>query len=46
MRTTLTVVLFPGSRAALTHVGDSRAFRLRGGQLRRITEDHTSGNLA
>ena len=38
-------MLFSGGRAALAHIGDSRAFRLRGGQLRQITEDHTIGNL-
>ena len=45
MGTTLTAMLFSGGRAALAHIGDSRAFRLRGGQLRQITEDHTIGNL-
>ena len=38
-------MLFSGGRAALAHVGDSRAFRLRDGQLRQITEDHTIGIL-
>ena len=42
---TLTAMLFSGGRAALAHVGDARAFRLRGGQLRQITGDHTTGNL-
>ena len=41
--TTLTATLFSGGRAALAHAGDSRAFRLRGGQLRPSTEDHTIG---
>ena len=36
-------MLFSGGRAALTHIGDSHAFRLCGGQLRPITEDHTIG---
>ena len=45
MRTTLTAMLFSGDRAALVNIGDSRAFRLRGGQLRQITKDHTIGNL-
>jgi PPM family protein phosphatase len=45
MGTTLTAMLFSGDRAALAHIGDSRAFRLRDGQLRQITEDHTIGNL-
>jgi serine/threonine protein phosphatase PrpC len=45
MGTTLTAMLFSGDRAALAHIGDSRAFRLRGGQLRQITEDHTIGKL-
>ena len=44
-RTTLTAMLFSGGRAALAHIGDSRAFQLRGGRLRQITEDHTIGNL-
>jgi serine/threonine protein phosphatase PrpC len=43
MGTTLTAMLFSGSRAALTHIGDSRAFRLCGGQLRPITKDHAIG---
>jgi protein phosphatase len=45
MGTTLTAMLVSGDRAALANIGDSRAFRLRGGQLRQITEDHTIGNL-
>ena len=45
MGTTLTAILFSGDRAALAHIGDSRAFRLRGGRLRQITEDHTIGKL-
>jgi len=45
MGTTLTAMLFSGDRAALAHIGDSRAFRLRDGRLRQITEDHTIGNL-
>lgn len=43
--TTLTAMLFSGGRAAVAHVGDSRAFRLRGGRLRLVSEDHTIGNL-
>jgi len=39
--TTLTALLWTGSRLALVHVGDSRAYLLRGGGLFRITHDHT-----
>jgi PPM family protein phosphatase len=45
MGTTLTAMLWSGDKAALVHIGDSRAFRLRDGQLRQITEDHVLGNL-
>jgi protein phosphatase len=45
MGATLTAMLFSGGRAALAHIGDSRAFRLRDGRLRQVTEDHTIGNL-
>jgi len=45
MGATLTAMLFSGGRAALAHIGDSRAFMLRDGRLRQITEDHTIGNL-
>ena len=45
MGTTLTAMLWSGDRAALAHIGDSRAFRLRQGRLRQITEDHTIGKL-
>ena len=45
MGTTLTAMLICGERAALAHIGHSRAYRLRDGRLRQITEDHTIGNL-
>jgi serine/threonine protein phosphatase PrpC len=45
MGTTLTAMLWSGDCAALAHIGDSRAFRLRDGRLRQITEDHTIGKL-
>jgi serine/threonine protein phosphatase PrpC len=45
MGTTLTAMLWEDGRGALVHIGDSRAFRLRGGVLRRLTEDHVMGNL-
>ena len=41
MGTTLTAIRFAGSRIALVHVGDSRAYLLRGGQLTQITHDDT-----
>ncbi len=41
MGTTLTAVLWRGGRIALIHVGDSRAYLLRDGQLSQITHDHT-----
>jgi serine/threonine protein phosphatase PrpC len=45
MGTTLTAMLWSGDCVALAHIGDSRAFRLREGQLRQITEDHIIGKL-
>ena len=45
MGTTLTAALCSGNQAGLVHIGDSRAFRLRNGQLRQITEDHVMGKL-
>jgi protein phosphatase len=42
MGTTVTVLRFlAGGRALVAHVGDSRAYRLRDGELRRLTRDHT-----
>ena len=38
---TLTALLWSGSRLGLVHVGDSRAYVLRGGELFQITHDHT-----
>ena len=41
MGTTVTVVCWQGDRASIAHVGDSRAYMLRDGQLLRLTKDHT-----
>jgi len=41
MATTLTALVLRGTRYFLAHVGDSRAYLLRDGQLMRLTEDHT-----
>ena len=41
MGTTMTAALVAGERVAIGHVGDSRAYRLRNGQLEQLTEDHS-----
>jgi len=41
MGTTLTTLLFDGFHFAAAHVGDSRGYLLRDGELQRITRDHT-----
>ncbi|MBZ9749957.1 protein phosphatase 2C domain-containing protein [Deinococcus sp. HMF7604] len=41
MGTTLLAALIDRGAALLAHVGDSRAYLLRGGQLHRLTEDHS-----
>ena len=41
MGTTLVVALFRGTRVLIGHVGDSRAYRLRGGRLMQMTRDHS-----
>ncbi|GAA0711223.1 MerR family transcriptional regulator [Dactylosporangium roseum] len=39
--TTLTAMLRRGSQLALVHVGDTRVYLLRGGELSQLTQDHT-----
>ena len=41
MATTATAALLAGDSIYLGHVGDSRAYLLRGGQLTQLTEDHS-----
>ncbi|MFI7586047.1 PP2C family protein-serine/threonine phosphatase [Spongisporangium articulatum] len=41
MGTTVTALLRTGGRLALAHIGDSRAYLLRDGELTQITRDHT-----
>ncbi|MCX5084510.1 protein phosphatase 2C domain-containing protein [Streptomyces sp. NBC_00401] len=39
--TTLTAMLWTGAQLALVHIGDSRVYLLRAGELFQITHDHT-----
>ncbi|HEU4349546.1 MAG TPA: PP2C family serine/threonine-protein phosphatase [Actinoplanes sp.] len=41
MGTTLTAVLFSGSKIGMVHIGDSRAYLLRQGEFAQITKDDT-----
>jgi protein phosphatase len=41
MGTTMTAAYLTEAEVAVAHVGDSRLYRLRGGELERLTEDHT-----
>ncbi|HJE60632.1 MAG TPA: Stp1/IreP family PP2C-type Ser/Thr phosphatase [Nocardiopsis listeri] len=41
MGTTLTAMLWSGSQVALIHIGDSRAYLMRGSRFEQITHDHT-----
>jgi serine/threonine protein phosphatase PrpC len=40
MATTLSLLVLRGKRYVLAHVGDSRIYRLRGGELQQLTTDH------
>jgi protein phosphatase len=44
MGTTMTVALVEGMTVALGHVGDSRAYLVRGEQMEQLTEDHSLVN--
>lgn len=41
MGTTVAAALRAGSALAVAHVGDSRVYRIRGGAMERLTEDHS-----
>ena len=41
MGTTITAAMVDGAALVLAHVGDSRAYLLRAGQLRQLTDDHS-----
>jgi len=41
MGTTITMALFLKDKVYIGHVGDSRAYLLRGNELKQLTEDHT-----
>ena len=41
MGTTLTAILFSGSKIGMVHIGDSRAYLLRDGEFAQITKDDT-----
>ncbi len=43
MACTLTAAVLRGRRLHVLHVGDTRLYRLRGGELARLTTDHTPG---
>lgn len=41
MGSTMVAILVDREKAYIAHVGDSRAYLVRGGEIRQITEDHT-----
>jgi protein phosphatase len=41
MGTTVTAALLLGGRVTIGHVGDSRAYRIRDGELEQLTDDHS-----
>jgi protein phosphatase len=41
MGTTLTALQLDGKRLSIAHVGDSRAYLIRGGVIEQLTDDHT-----
>jgi protein phosphatase len=41
MGTTLVVAIYRGDRLWLGHIGDSRAYRFRGGRIEQLTRDHS-----
>lgn len=41
MGTTVTALIIDGDYALIGHVGDSRIYRLRGGQIKQLSVDHT-----
>ena len=41
MGTTITAALLADGRVVIGHVGDSRAYRIRNGELEQLTEDHS-----
>jgi protein phosphatase len=41
MGTTLTALQLEGNRLSIAHVGDSRAYLIRGGVIEQMTDDHT-----
>jgi PPM family protein phosphatase len=45
MGTTLTALLWSGSQLGLVHIGDSRAYLVRDGEVFQITHDHTMVQL-
>jgi serine/threonine protein phosphatase PrpC len=45
MGTTLVAALIQGNTVHIAHVGDSRAFLIRGGEARQLTRDHTMVNM-
>jgi serine/threonine protein phosphatase PrpC len=45
MGTTLTAMLWNGAAVALAHIGDSRGYLLRDGELFLMTKDHTMGQI-
>jgi serine/threonine protein phosphatase PrpC len=45
MGTTLTAMLWSGNQVALAHIGDSRGYLLRDGELFQMTQDHTLDKL-